>query len=168
MTSLTDEAFMRILGQEIRRVRDEAGLTRAQLVEQLASGIGDRTLLSYEHGVRALTVARFVEICRTLDIAANEVLATAIKKAGDLSGLRIRVSLKAVAVDENEEFKSVQRWARRRLKNHSSREVVLSPATVRELAVALNLTHAALAGYLIQFTAAPSENGTTDTTDHDC
>jgi transcriptional regulator with XRE-family HTH domain len=65
---VTDKAFARISGQEIRRAREARGWSRVQLVERLPSGIGDRTLLSYEQGLRQLSVIRFVEISRALGV----------------------------------------------------------------------------------------------------
>lgn len=37
----------RAIGEELRRAREATGWSRGQLVAQLPSGIGDRTLLSY-------------------------------------------------------------------------------------------------------------------------
>jgi hypothetical protein len=81
---VTDKAFARILGQEIRRAREARGRSRVQLVERLPSGIGDRTLLSYEQGLRQLSVIRFVEISRALGVAASDLPARALEKARDL------------------------------------------------------------------------------------
>jgi transcriptional regulator with XRE-family HTH domain len=149
---VTDRAFSRILGQEIRRAREARGWTRVQLVEQLPSGIGDRTLLSYEQGIRHLSVIRFVEISKALGVAASELLARALEKARDLRAFSLRVNLRAVLRDQRDGFESVRRWARNRLKGDPSTEVLLAPMTIRELAVALDYSHAALAAYLAEFT----------------
>lgn len=149
----SDRAFARILGQEIRRVREERGWTRADLVKQLPSGIGDRALLSYEHGTRALTIARFLEICRALGVAAAEVLDNSLEKARDLRAFSLRVDLRAVLRDQRAEFEAVRLWARRRLEGNPNAEVQLAPVTVREMAALLGFSHATLAGYLIEFTA---------------
>lgn len=148
---VTDRAFARILGQEIRRAREERGWTRVQLVEQLPSGIGDRTLLSYEHGIRHLTVVRFVEISRVLGVAASDLLARALEKAWDLNAFSIRVNLRAVLRDEKDGFEAVRNWAKKRLESNPSTEVLLPPVTIRELALVLGFSHAALAGYLTEF-----------------
>lgn len=149
---VTDRAFARILGQEIRRAREERGWTRAQLVERLPSGIGDRALLSYEHGMRFLTVVRFVEICRALGVAASDLLHRALEKARDLRAFSLRVNLRAVLRDEQVEFEPVRMWARNRLKDNPSTEVLLAPVTVREMATILGFSHGALAAYLAEFT----------------
>ena len=149
---VTDRAFARILGQEIRRAREERGWTRAQLVERLPSGIGDRTLLSYEHGIRFLTVVRFVEICRAMGVAASDLLHRAMEKARDLRAFSLRVNLRAVLRDKQDEFEPVRMWARNRLKDNPNTEVLLAPVTVREMAAVLGFSHGALAAYLAEFT----------------
>lgn len=148
-----DRALAQILGQELRRARESRGFTRAELVAQMPSGIGDRTLLSYEHGTRTLSVARFIEICRALGVAATEILHSALEKARDLRAFSIKVDLKAVLRDERTEFDPVRRWARNRLEGDDpSALVLLPPAAVRELATVFGITHVALATYLIEFT----------------
>jgi hypothetical protein len=45
------------------------------LAQRLPSGIGDQTLITYEHGVRQLTVARLVKLCDTpRDVLREAVL----------------------------------------------------------------------------------------------
>jgi transcriptional regulator with XRE-family HTH domain len=150
---VTDRAYARILGQEIRRVRESEGLTRAQLVERLPSGIGDRTLLSYEHGIRYLTVVRFVEICRALGVAASEVIQRASEKASDLRAFSLKVSLRAVLRDKQDGFEPVRSWAKNRLNEEdSTAEVLLAPVTVREMAAVFGFSHGTLAAYLAEFT----------------
>lgn len=150
---VTDKAFARLLGQEIRRARESRGWTRLQLVDQLPSGIGDRTLLSYEHGIRQLSVVRFVEISRALGVAASDLLARALEKARDLRAFSLRVNLRAVQRDQQDGFEAIRRWARNRMKTDPSTEVLLAPPTIREMAVALDYSHAALAAYLAEFTS---------------
>lgn len=146
-----DRTFARVLGQELRTARETRGLTRLELVAQLPSGIGDRALLTYEHGIRQLTVARFVEICRALGVAASEVLDRALEKARDLRAFSLRINLTAVLRDQRDELAPVRFWAQHRIEDSPSAEVLLSPAVVRELAAALGFTHTVLARYLVEF-----------------
>jgi transcriptional regulator with XRE-family HTH domain len=149
----SDRALAQILGQELRRARESKGFTRAELVAQLPSGIGDRTLLSYEHGTRTLSVARFIEICRALGVAATEILHNALEKARDLRAFSIKVDLEAILRDERTEFEPIRQWARNRLDGDDpSALVLLPPAAVRELAAVFGVTHVTLATYLIEFT----------------
>lgn len=150
---VSDKALARVLGQEIRRAREARGWTRAELVEQLPSGIGERTLLSYEYGARGLTVIRLVEICRTLGTAAAELLGRALEKARDLRSFSIQVDLHAIIRDHRSEFAEVRSWARRRLDENPNTEVNLTPATVHEMAIFLDLSHIVLATYLFEFAA---------------
>lgn len=150
---VADRTFAKVLGQELRRAREARGWTRVQLVTQLPSGIGDRTLLSYEHGTRTLSVTRFVEICRALGVAAAEILDSALEKARDLRAFSIKVDLRAVLRDDRVELDPVRLWASRRLADDPRTEVLLAPGTVRELATVFGFTHTALAAYLVGFSA---------------
>jgi transcriptional regulator with XRE-family HTH domain len=149
---VTDRAYARILGQEIRRAREARGWTRVDLADRLPSGIGDRTLLSYEHGVRHLTVVRFVEISRALGIAAHEILQRASEKARDLTAYSLRVNLHALARDERDGYEKVRSWAKTRVEKVPAGILLLNPFTVREIAYFLGFTHGALTAYLAEFT----------------
>lgn len=148
---VSDKALAKVLGQEIRREREARGWTRAELAEQLPSGIGERTLLSYEHGIRALSVVRLVEICRALGAATGELLDRALEKARDLRAFSLRVDLRALLRDHGPEFSAVHTWARNRLDDNPTPEVHLTPATVREMAAIIGLSHIDLADYLFKF-----------------
>jgi transcriptional regulator with XRE-family HTH domain len=151
MSEVSDRILARVLGQEIRRAREGRGWTRAELAERLPSGIVERTLLSYEHGVRALSVARFIEICRTLGVAAAEILDNTLEKARDLRVFSFKIDLRALLRDERAEFEPVRLWARNRLNDDPSTEVLLTPVTVREMASMVGVSHATLASYLVNF-----------------
>lgn len=89
-----EKAISRAIGNELRRAREANGWSRGHLVAQLSSGIGDRTLLSYEHGTRHLTVLRFLELSRAIGIAAPTLLSQALQRARlELTNLVLRVDL---------------------------------------------------------------------------
>jgi hypothetical protein len=48
----SEKAISRAIGEELRRNREACGWSRGQLVARLPSGIGERTLLSYEPAPR--------------------------------------------------------------------------------------------------------------------
>lgn len=133
-------------------MRESRELSRTDLVDLLPSGITDRTLLSYEHGARTLSVPRFIEICKGLGVAATEILEHALEKARDLRALSIKVDLKAIQRDVRGELEPVRRWVRNRLRDEPDTSVVLlPPVTIREMAAAFGLSHTALATYLVEF-----------------
>lgn len=148
---LSDRAFAKFLGKEIRRARETRGWTRAQMVERLPSGITDRALLSYEHGLRFPSVPRFAEICRVLGAAGSEVLRRAEVASGDLSRHALTVNMWAVRKDSTGGFGAVAEWARRRMRTGDGQFLRLEPASVRELAAAFDLEHEVLAAYLAEF-----------------
>lgn len=151
---ISDRVLAKVLGQELRVARESRGWSRTELVGKLPSGIGDRTLLSYEHGIRTLSVTRFIEICRALGVAASEILDRTLEKARDLRAFSLKINLEAILRDDRAEFEPVRRWAVARLREDPTSEVLLAPVAVRELAVVFGLTHAALAAYFVEFTSA--------------
>jgi transcriptional regulator with XRE-family HTH domain len=77
---------IKALGVELAEARQRKGLTQTQAVallwERTGHVIGDRTLLSYEHATRALTVARLLELAETYEVPAARLLQAAIQRAG--------------------------------------------------------------------------------------
>ncbi len=155
-----DEALVRALGSELRRIREEHDWSRVKLVSRL--GISEQTLWSYEHGQRNCTVARLVEWCRALGVSAPEVLQSAVLAvARDVEALRLRVDLPAVAADTSTEFEPIVRWARNRLAAEPSGPgvVCVIPDALRELAAVVGCRHSTLVGYLARFTPTVTPAG---------
>lgn len=65
------------LGQELRRARDDLGLTRAELIALLPFELHTKTLQGYEQGFIQCTVTRYVQICTALGVPASEMLSQA-------------------------------------------------------------------------------------------
>lgn len=144
----------RALGDEIRRVRDHNGWTRAELVDRMASDIHVQTLATYEQGVRQCTVVRLIEICRALGVAAPDVLGLALQRAElDLKLIGVRVDVRAIARDERNEYAAIQDWAGRRLSvdQDGAGVVYLDRTAIREMAVILGYTEEQLYAYLVKF-----------------
>jgi transcriptional regulator with XRE-family HTH domain len=151
-TELSDKVISRAIGEELRRAREATGWSRLQLVSRLPSGIGDRTLLSYEHGTRHLTVLRFIEICRALGFAPPSLLNQAMQRARiHLQNLVLQVDLRFLLNDRNERFRPMHQWARNKLNENPDGIVELPPSSVRELATFVGCTYPGLAEYLARF-----------------
>lgn len=149
----SDKAIARALGAELRRTREERGWSRGHLVALLPSGIGDRTLLSYEHGTRHLTVIRLIEIAENLEVAAADVLTLALQRARlHLQHLVLQVDLSGLLENQNHKFRSMHQWARNRLNETSSGIAEVSPRALRELAAFIGYPREELATYLATFT----------------
>jgi transcriptional regulator with XRE-family HTH domain len=156
---VTGKAIAKALGEELRRAREAHGWSRAYFITLLPSGIGERTLLAYEHGLRQLTVVRLVELCEALAVTAPGMLTLALQKAGlYLQNLVLQVDLNRLLADRSNRFRPIFPWARNRL-NDSSRGVVeLTPSAVRELAAFIGYPHGDLADYLARFTPEPAQD----------
>lgn len=149
---LTDQVISRAVGEELRRAREALGWSRLQLVARLPSGIGERTLLSYEHGTRHLTVLRFIELCRALGFAAPTMLNQAMQRARiHLQNLVLQVDLRHLLNDRSDKFRPMHQWARNKLNESPGGIVELPPSSVRELATFMGCTYPELAEYLARF-----------------
>lgn len=149
---VSDKAIARAIGEELRSAREAHGWSRWQLVSQLPSGIGDRTLLSYEHGTRHLTVLRFIELCRALEIAAPTLLNLAMQRARiHLQNLVLQIDLRFLLNDKNDKFRPMHQWARNKLNENPDGVVELPPSSVRELATFVGCRYDELADHLAKF-----------------
>lgn len=63
------------LGEELRKARESAGMTQEEV--SVAAGIDRAHLSLLENDHKSPTVDTLVRICRTLGVAASEVLARA-------------------------------------------------------------------------------------------
>ncbi|GGS57870.1 helix-turn-helix domain-containing protein [Actinokineospora fastidiosa] len=144
----------RAAGLELRQARIAAGLTLAQLVERLPSGIRVPTLAGYETGSRSFTVGRFVEICVALGVSGPNLLAAAVRRAR-VSPMRAGavIDLHAIARDRRADRAALRRWARHRLDVDSDGEgvAIVEPATVREMAALCGLSETAMTILLEQY-----------------
>lgn len=155
---VTDKTLSRAIGDELRRAREATGWSRWQLVARLPSGIGDRTLLSYEHGTRHLTVLRFLELCRALGVAGPTLLTQALQRARlELANLVLRVDLRALLNDGSDTYRPMVQWAKNKLNKHPDGIVELPPSSVAELADFVGYPYQDLANYLARFTPETAE-----------
>jgi transcriptional regulator with XRE-family HTH domain len=148
----TEKAISRAIGEELRRARETLGLSRGQLVSELPSGIGDRTLLSYEHGTRHLTVLRFIELSEALGIAAPTLLNQALQRSRlQLQNLGLQIDLRFMLNDRSDKFRPMHQWARNKLNDNPDGVVELPPSSVKELATFVGCAYPELANYLARF-----------------
>lgn len=149
---VTERTISRAIGEELRRAREAKGWSRGHLVGLLPSGIGDRTLLSYEHGTRHLTVLRFLEICRALGNPAPGLLTQALQRARvELTNLVLCVDLRALLNDKNDKFRPMVQWAKNKLNQYPGGVAELAPSSVEELAAFVGCSYWDLANYLARF-----------------
>jgi hypothetical protein len=151
----------RAVGEELRRTREVRGWSRAQLVARLPSGIGDRTLLSYEHGTRHLTFLRFVEICWALGVDGPTMARRALQRAQiRLAALTLQVDLNTLLADPGDTYRPMIQWARNMLNEHPGGILEVEPVVVKNLAWFVGCTQRELTSYLARF--LPDEEKITD------
>jgi hypothetical protein len=149
----SDKMICRAVGEELRRTREALGWSRARLVRLLPSGIGDRTLLSYEHGSRHCTVVRLIEITRAMEVDTTILLSRALQRARiHVETMTLHVDLRKLLRDKNANFRPMFQWARNALNEHPDGVACVEPAVVRHLALFTGCSHRDLANYLTRFT----------------
>jgi hypothetical protein len=132
-------------------------------VRLLPSEIGDRTLLSYEHGARQVTVLRLIELSQALGVPVTVLLGEALQRARlHLQNLVLRVDLRQLLQDDNNNYRPLLPWARNRLYRAVDGVVEVSPSGVSELAALLGRTHSELAAYLARFVPDDGQGGKGD------
>jgi hypothetical protein len=127
----SDKVISRALGEELRRTREACGWSRMQLVSRLPSGIGDRTLLSYEHGARHLTLLRLIEICRAMGVDSAMLRSRALQRARiHMETMNFQVDLRELLRDcnTNSKFRPMIQWARNTLNEDPEGIVEVQPA----------------------------------------
>lgn len=149
----SDQVFSRALGEELRKARETCGWTRVEMCERLPSGIGDRTLLSYEHGARHFSVLRLVELGRALGVDGAALLNRALLRAGDyVVTMTLHVDLTALLRAKTRRFRPLAPWARNLLSQNPGGVVEVEPLVVANLAMFVGCAHRELAEWLAQFT----------------
>jgi hypothetical protein len=152
VTEPSERVVCRALGDELRRTREEKGLTRREVVERLPSGICDRTLLSYEHGTRHVTTIRWIELSRAIGIDPALLMTRGLQRARLYMRDRcLTIDLRALLRDGSPNFRPIVQWARNTLNEHPGGTAEVEPAVVRNLALFMGCTHAELARYLARF-----------------
>jgi transcriptional regulator with XRE-family HTH domain len=157
------KVISKAIGAELRRTREKAGLTREQLVKQLPSGVGDRTVLSYEHGVRLISVLRLIEICWVLGADAAAILTRGLQRARiHMENMALHLDLRELHREclRSDTFRPMAQWARNALNEHPSGVMAIEPVAVENLALFIGCSYLDLANYLGRFT--PHDNNADD------
>jgi transcriptional regulator with XRE-family HTH domain len=149
----TSTAIARALGDELRLHREARGWSRAQFVRKLPSQIGDRTLLAYEHGLRQLTILRLIELSDGLGVPASVILGQALQRARiALHNVTLRVDLRQLLQDTNNNYRPMFSWARNRLTDSNDGIIDVTPSGVQELAAFIGRSQQETSTYLAKFT----------------
>ncbi len=156
-------AVGRAVGEELRSVREARGVSRVEFVQRLPSGVGHRTLLSYEHGVRQLTLGRLVELAQALDIDPGVLVTRGLQRARlFLERVTLHVDLYALLHHDSTgkgKFRPMMQWARNALNENPHGIAEVDVKVVRNLALFTGCSHRELARYLAQFTPPPGVTG---------
>lgn len=148
---LTEEKINVALGGEIRRARVAAGLSRPKLVELLPFEITVASLVNWELGKRGIAFMYLVEVARTLNYSATQLLQRAIARAETIQTQYVDIDLDGLREDSTARWVMLRTWAEKRnelLLEGDSRIVRLHHTVVREWAVLLGVHLVDLVIYL--------------------
>lgn len=87
-----DNAIVRAVGEELRRVRMAAGWSRPELVKHMATRMPVNTYACYEQGIRQCPIPRLVEICQALGVDMPELLHRALQRLKPANVPRLTVT----------------------------------------------------------------------------
>ncbi|PXY20895.1 helix-turn-helix transcriptional regulator [Prauserella muralis] len=133
------DAYQRVLGEELRKLRKKRGWTRKQLNERLQSEISLQTLATYELGTRQCSVVRLVELCLAMDERPQNLLERVHRRVFSDEPGRVRLNLARVVADDQPELGPLRRWAQGRLAQSTGEEVQLDFSALERMAELCNL-----------------------------
>ena len=110
------DVLLHILGDELRRARQQHHWSRKQLRSRLATNIALQTLASYEQGTRHCSVFRFLEMCAALEVAGPTLLRSALLRVAATEQVGcVHIDLLPVIHGNGCELFPFRRWAQQRL-----------------------------------------------------
>jgi transcriptional regulator with XRE-family HTH domain len=86
------EPFAREVGRALRRARLQRGMTLNDLAEASADRFRPTSVAGYERGERKITVVRFCELCRLLEVRPERVLGEILRSIEGRAALEIDLS----------------------------------------------------------------------------
>ncbi|EME58632.1 XRE family transcriptional regulator [Amycolatopsis decaplanina DSM 44594] len=101
----------KILGQELKKVRQANGWTRRMLIQHMGAKMSIQTLASYELGTRQLSVARLFELCMPMNVLPADLITNVQRRVGANAPVRIQLDLQHVAADTRPELGPLRQWA---------------------------------------------------------
>lgn len=154
--------YQQMLGVELRRLRKQRGWTRKQLNDRLPSDISLQTLATYELGTRQCSVVRLAELCHTLGILPNELLARVDHNLFTAAAGEIQVNLDRIVCTTKPELMPLRRWAQDRLARVTpdARDVRLNIQAIERMAELCGIATTELIANLRELSRPTFANGT--------
>lgn len=145
------EAYQRVLGEELRKLRVRRGWTRRRLHEELGLVVALATLTTYELGTRQVASVRLAQICLALGEDIGELLARVHGRLGAVTEAACWVVdlVEAAGCDEPR-LRPLRGWARARLAAGRLSTVQVGSPGLRALAVLCDVDERELARLLPQ------------------
>ena len=71
--SYMDSPLNKIIGEELKKIREQAGLSLEELSNKIGNKVSRQTLSTYESGRSKIKIDMFIEICKATGANPNEV-----------------------------------------------------------------------------------------------
>jgi transcriptional regulator with XRE-family HTH domain len=127
--------YQRVLGEEIRALRKQRGLTRKELLSRLPHEISIQTLATYETGTRQCTVVRLAELCSAMNARPQDLLSRVQRRLHDQDEPgQLVVDLRHVVRENDDALFPLRRWATDRLQSAGAPVVNLDLIALEHLA----------------------------------
>ena len=111
-----------LLGVELRRVRQERGWTREELIRLAKLDIAMQTLATYELGTRVMPVPRLFDLANALGVPPELLVSRVHRRLRPQDRDLVEVDLRALAMVEREDLGPARRWAEQRLRSINWRD----------------------------------------------
>lgn len=150
------ETYQRILGEELRQLRELRGWTRRRLRHELGLDVAEPTITAYELGTRQVGSVRLAQICLALGESISELLARVHGRLGTttVDAACWVVDLAEAAECDDPRLLPLRGWACARLAAGRSRTVQVSSPGLRALAVLCGVDVPELTRLLPRLTAS--------------
>jgi transcriptional regulator with XRE-family HTH domain len=121
MTSAVERSrkFSRVLGDEVRMLREQRGWTRKDLLRHAELDITLQTLATYELGTRQCTVVRLWELTEALEEPLEQFIVRVMQRIGEREVSGLVIDLQAAARTAVAGLGPLRAWARVELASRS-------------------------------------------------
>lgn len=152
--SMSNSAVNKAVGIELRRAREDASLTRPNVVDMMSAGISVQTLANYEHGIRPPTMPMVADICEAIGVSFVTVAALALQRAGiEDDPQHLLVDLEAITETTDDRYTTLRRWAANTIRDRPHVTVVaMTPPKIETMTAFLNVSYVDLVKQLRSFT----------------
>lgn len=149
---MSDRSYQRAVGERLRWIRRQKGLSLRDLEEQSRGRFKASVVSAYERGTRSLSAQRFLELARFYDVPPTVLLPHDVERSAEAS-VGVTFDLERLAQADLAGLPSLRRFVRRIREERGDYDhdvLTVRRGDVRRLADALGQTPSGLIDGLVQ------------------